>query len=71
MTRKKLITARVRARRSFMDIREGHEATVVVDSVVQGWIDAGHMDIVEEVDGGEDPAGPGSAEPDDAGSVEE
>lgn len=51
----------LRARVSFMDIREGEESMSVLDETVQGWINAG---FVEVVDGGEATAGPSGAEPD-------
>lgn len=78
---------RVRAVRSFMDIRVGDESVCPLDSTVQGWISAGHVIITErlsvplesagpeeperalEVQDGETEAGPGSAEPNDAGRV--
>lgn len=53
-------TVRLRARVSFMDIREGDESVSVLDETVQGWLNAG---FVEVIDGGETSAGPSSAEP--------
>lgn len=52
----------VRARVSFNGIRQGDEATVVRDTRVSGWIDAG---LMEEVSNGTGQAGPGGAEPGD------
>lgn len=82
---------RIRATRSFMDVREGDESVCPLDGWVQGLINAGHVVIVEqfpvdvtvkdtgpgevtlvmEVGNGKAPAGPGGAEPDDAGGSEE
>lgn len=56
--------ARVRLRVlvSFNDLQQGESADVLLDARVQGWIKAG---LVEVDAHGEDPAGQGSAEPDD------
>ena len=66
---------RIRATHSFMDVRQGDESVVPLDATIHGWISGGHVVIVEqlvgEADDGEGEAGPGSAEPDDAGSVED
>jgi hypothetical protein len=73
----------IRARTAFMDVRRGDESVLPLDATVQGWINAGLVDLVEEllvtfdetpilvteeVADGTDPAGPGSVEPDAAGS---
>lgn len=60
----------IKANVSFMDIRRGDESVSPLDSTVQGWINAGFVTVLEELDDGEDQAGPGSAEPDDAWSSE-
>lgn len=60
-------TVRIKALVSFMDVREGDESVCPLDAVVQGWLSAGLVRILEQVvNDGEDPAGPGGAEPDDA-----
>ena len=59
----------VRATRSFMDVRQGDESLMPLDDTVQGWINAGHVIVLDELrqedSDGPDPVGPGSAEPDD------
>lgn len=66
MTAKKTKTVRVRATVSFHDIRRGDESTIALDPIVQGWINAG---LLEVIDGGKDSARQGSAKPDDSGGV--
>lgn len=66
MAAKKPRTVRVRALLSFHDIRRGDESTVTLDPIVQGWINAG---LVEVIDGGKDSPRQGSAKPNDSGSV--
>lgn len=58
----KTVQVRVKARTSFNEIVQGDEATLELTPKVQGWINAG---LVEVVNDGEAEAGPGSAEPDD------
>lgn len=66
---------RIRATRAFMDVREGDESVCPLDDWVQGLINAGHVVVTEQIledgDDGETSAGPGSAEPDAAGGVED
>lgn len=61
----------IKANVSFMDVRRGDESVSPLDATVQGWINAGFVTVLEELDDGEDQAGPGSAEPDDEGGVED
>jgi hypothetical protein len=51
---------RVRVITSFNEMRQGDEAEIEINSIVQGWINAGLVVIVD----GTSPAGPGGAEPD-------
>lgn len=60
MARKTTQRARIRVRTSFEDLRRGDEAVVDLNVRVQGWLEAG---LVEVVGGGEGEAGPGSFEP--------
>lgn len=52
----------IRARTSFNEIVQGQEATVEMNAKVQGWLNAGLVEVVHD---GTTEAGPGSAEPDD------
>lgn len=77
----------IKANVSFMDVRRGDESVSPLDATVQGWINAGFVTVLEELPGelvdsptkhykevlhiGEGQAGPGSAEPDDEGGVED
>lgn len=69
MVKREAKKVRIKANLSFMDIREGDESTCPLDGTVQGWLNAGYVRLLKAVTGGEDPAGSGSAEPDDAGSI--
>ena len=51
---------RVRARVSFNGLHRGDEGDVIMNEVMQGWIDAGLMEVID----GTGEAGPGGAEPD-------
>ncbi len=54
--------ARVRVLTSFNGMRRGDEADVELNPRVQGWVNAG---LVEVIGSGTGAAGPGGAEPDD------
>lgn len=62
---------RVRALVSFMDVREGDESVCPLDAIVQGWVNAGFVRVVEVITSGSTEAGPSGAEPDDSGSGED
>lgn len=68
MAVKKEVTALIRVRTAFNGMRIGDEATLPLNEKVQGWIEAGLVEVVEPGGGygvsayGKDPAGPGSAE---------
>lgn len=71
----KVTMAHIRVEAGFNGMRRGDEAVVELDARVQGWVNAGLVKVldwadseVELVDGGEDQAGPGGAEPDAPGS---
>jgi hypothetical protein len=57
---------RVRVRTSFNGMVAGDEADVELNARVQGWLNAGLMEVVS----GESTAGPGSTEPDTDERVE-
>ncbi|MZE53818.1 hypothetical protein GTY86_35555 [Streptomyces sp. SID5770] len=61
-TRKKTTgKARLRVRTSFDGFRLGEKIESTLDGPVAAWVDLGLMEVIE---GGETPAGPGGAEPD-------
>lgn len=69
MTRKKTTPmARLRVRTSFDGFRLGEEHEGPLEGPVLGWVALGLMEVIE---GGEDPAGPSSAEPDVSGDESE
>lgn len=59
---------RVRVLVSFNGMVAGDEAETEINGTVRGWIAAGYVAVV---DGGQDQAGQGSAQPDDPGRVTE
>jgi hypothetical protein len=61
-------TARLRVRTSFDGFRRGEEHEGPLEGPVLGWVALGLMEVIE---GGEDPAGPGSAESDVPGDESE
>lgn len=63
-TRKTTATARLRVRTSFDGFRQGEEHEGPLEGPVLGWLELGLMEVIE---GGEDPAGSGGAEPDVSG----
>ncbi|MHA4774762.1 hypothetical protein L1085_009690 [Streptomyces sp. MSC1_001] len=68
-TRKKTTgKARLRVRTSFDGFRLGEEIESTLDGPVAAWVDLGLMEVIE---GGEDPVGPSSAEPDVQGDESE
>lgn len=66
MTRRKNGPVRIRVLTSFNGMVRKDEADVHLSARVQGWIDAG---LVEVVDGGKDQARPGGTEPATDGGV--
>lgn len=62
----KTVRVRVRARVSFHDIRQGDESDVVLDSVMQGWINGGFMEVIG---GGKSPARQGGTVPNNPGRL--
>ena len=60
--------ARLRVRTSFDGFRQGEEHEGPLEGPVLGWVALGLMEVIE---GGEDSAGPGSAEPDVPGDESE
>ena len=68
MTRKKTMKARLRVRISFDGFRAGEEIETTFDGPVAGWVELGLMEVIE---GGEDPTGPSSAEPDVPGDEQD
>lgn len=66
MARKLIKSVTIRVLTSFNGMHKGDESTIPLSGIVQGWIDVG---LVEEVDRGEDPAGPGAVEQADQGGV--
>lgn len=65
---KKTEPVTVRVRTSFDGFRAGELYSAELDATLQGWIDAGWMEVL---DGGTDPAGPGSTPEDVPGDVED
>lgn len=61
MTRKKTAKALVKVLRSFNGMRRGEEAVLPLTGLVQGWIAAGFMEVVQ---GGQDQAGQSGPEQD-------
>ena len=68
MTRKKTTKARLRVRTSFDGFRIDDEIEATLDGPVVGWVELGLMEVIE---GGQDPAGQGGAEPDVLGDEQE
>ena len=69
MTRKTTPTkARLRVRTSFDGFRRGEEIESTLDGPVAAWVELGLMEVIE---GGKDPAGPGSVEQDVSGDESE
>ena len=66
--KRKIVTVEVT--RSFDNFRVGDSATVELDPLVQGWVNAGVMRLREAVQGGEDTAGQGATGPHDLGGSE-
>lgn len=64
--RKTLETIHVRVLISFGDVKAGDIAHLERTPRVQGWIDAGLVEVLD----GESEAGPGSADPDDREGLE-
>jgi len=62
MATKKTETVRIRIRTSFNGMVAGDEADVELNERIQGWIRAGHAEVIG---GGETAAGPGGTEPAD------
>ncbi|WP_148003139.1 hypothetical protein [Streptomyces sp. adm13(2018)] len=60
--------ARLRVRTSFDGFRRGEEHEGPLEGPVVGWVELGLMEVIE---GGEDPAGPGSVEQDVQGDEPE
>lgn len=68
-TRKKTTgKATLRVRTSFDGFRRGEEIEATVDGPVAAWVDLGLMEVIE---GGTDPVGPGSVEQDVSGDESE
>lgn len=61
-------TVTIRVLTSFDGFRQGEQYTGAWDALLQGWVNAGLMEVIE---GGKDPAGPSSAEPDVPGASED
>lgn len=55
-------TVHLRIRTSFNGMQIGDDAVVELNATVQGWLNAGVAEVIED---GEDQARPGGAEPDD------
>ena len=52
MAKREVSLVRIRATRAFEDVRQGDESTCPLDSTVQGWINAGHVVVVKDLEVG-------------------